>query len=267
MTILQTVQARRAALLSHIENLEARLKEAPDGILIAYRNGSHYKYFQQISSKGSSGKKERHYIPAGQRQFAEQLASKTCDWYDLLDSKEELKTIEQFLQSSQSRIQRKEKHLAQRTSLRNLIQPGKTNDEELQEWQNASYEKNPGHPEHLTVKTIRGEYVRSKSESIIALVLSNHLVPYRYECALPLPSATLYPDFMIMHPVSRQIFLWEHFGMIDNPRYLRNQFEYKIELYVQYGYIPGQNLILTFESSERGIDAQYADLLVKYYFE
>ena len=77
------------------------------------------------------------------------------------------------------------------------------------------YEKNPKYPEHLIHKTVSGIYVRSKSESMIALQLYTEKIPFRYECALQLGETTLYPDFTILHPKTGEIFYWEHFGMMD----------------------------------------------------
>ena len=41
---------------------------------------------------------------------------------------------------------------------------------------------------------------------------------------------------------------WEHEGMMDNPDYAKSAIK-KIELYENNGIFPGENLILTFESS------------------
>ena len=42
------------------------------------------------------------------------------------------------------------------------------------------------HPEHLICKSISGNMVRSKSEMMIDMLLFQHRIPFRYECALVL---------------------------------------------------------------------------------
>lgn len=90
--------------------------------------------------------------------------------------------------------------------------------------------------------------VRSKSESLIAVSLAQHQIPFRYECLLDINGQILYPDFTIMHPISQKIFYWEHFGMMDNFNYAKETL-CKLQLYCENNIIPGKNLITTYETS------------------
>ena len=117
------------------------------------------------------------------------------------------------------------------------------------DWANAAYPTNSKHPEHLIHQTVGGLKVRSKSESLIALSLSQHGIPFRYECLLEIENYPIYPDFTILHPISSTPFYWEHFGMMDNPAYATDAF-HKLQTYCSHGIIPGQNLITTFETSD-----------------
>ena len=269
MNLYQFALKERDSLLSRIKELEDGLQGAPEGVLTCYRNGKSQKLFQQISRPDLPNRIERHYIPSAKKDFARSLAKKTCQWYDLLDAKEELRAVESYLRLHKSDISRKEKRLKKRSGLLQLLreqQKPLPDKNAIDEWQNALFESNPSFQQNLTIKTIRGEYVRSKSESLIAMMLYNHNIPYRYDCALELGSEKIYPDFTILHPVTKQIILWEHFGMIDDPRYLKTKFEYKIELYVPHGYIPFHNLIMTFETKDHAFDVQIADTLINHYF-
>lgn len=98
--------------------------------------------------------------------------------------------------------------------------------------------------------------MRSKSECLIANFLYQRNITYRYEAAIELEgidgfgnkySWKIYPDFTILHPKTREIIIWEHFGMMDNAEYSRSAL-LKINNYINNGYIPGINLICTFES-------------------
>ncbi len=50
--------------------------------------------------------------------------------------------------------------------------------------------------------------------------------------------------------------------MLDNPEYCKSCQE-KIEIYAKYGYFPGENLIITSESSGHGLNLEYVDCLIE----
>ncbi|WP_143085497.1 hypothetical protein [Pseudobutyrivibrio sp. JW11] len=54
-------------------------------------------------------------------------------------------------------------------------------DSEATVWANADYPKNTNYPESLVHPTVGGLMVRSKSESMIAIALSEQQIPFRYE--------------------------------------------------------------------------------------
>ena len=96
--------------------------------------------------------------------------------------------------------------------------------------------------------------VRSKSESIIALCLYTHRIPFHYEERLTLGDVDFYPDFTIRHPVTGETFYWEHVGRPDDATY-RTAFLKKLDLYIVHGIIPDQNLILTWETGDYPLSA------------
>jgi len=116
-------------------------------------------------------------------------------------------------------------------------------------WANADYPKNDKHPENLTHSTVGGLFVRSKSESLIAIALSENNIPFRYENIMSINGIKIAPDFTIMHPLTGKIFLWEHFGLIQNNDYYK-EFANKIRVYTEGNFILGNNLIATFESKD-----------------
>lgn len=95
-------------------------------------------------------------------------------------------------------------------------------------------------------KTKRGEYVRSKSELIIADRLFDAGIPYHYEVACERKNWIIsYPDFLVLNPRTKKEYYWEHFGMMGDPTYLEQALG-KIEKYARYGITLGNNLIATF---------------------
>ena len=119
--------------------------------------------------------------------------------------------------------------------------------EELKNWQQSEFQTNPDHPERRNIPAAGGIMVRSKSEAFIAFALSEHSIPFRYECALDIGFRTLYPDFTIMYPCPGQRKIWEHFGMMDDPEYVHKTAN-KLRTYIENGFIPDKTLFMTFES-------------------
>ena len=116
--------------------------------------------------------------------------------------------------------------------------------------------------------TSSGIRVRSKSEIIIADTYSRLKIPSLYENPIKLRNdgrfITVRPDFTLLNVRTREQFLHEHFGMIDNPQYA-DQFIRKIELYEKNGIFPGKNLLVTWESSTHPLNAMQVELLANEY--
>ncbi|MBQ3061604.1 MAG: hypothetical protein IJD02_04105 [Lachnospiraceae bacterium] len=137
----------------------------------------------------------------------------------------------------------------------------------LLDWINAPYRTNPHHPESLTHKTQSGILVRSKSEAIIAMLLSQHNIPFRYECELVLGPITIYPDFTLKHPSTEKTYYWEHFGLMDNPTYSHNVLT-KLQTYISYGIIPNATLITTYETKAHPLTSDtVSDIISKYFLD
>ncbi len=115
-------------------------------------------------------------------------------------------------------------------------------------------------PEHLIHITPAGEKVRSKSEAIIAGLLYANEIPYCYEKELLLNEKTHYPDFTIARPRDGKIFYWEHFGMVDDPEYLKAMNK-KIEEYRQNGISQWKNLLVSYDA-EQSIDMQMIQKII-----
>lgn len=101
--------------------------------------------------------------------------------------------------------------------------------------------------------TSRNERVRSKSELIIADELYRNEIPYRYEKPLLLESwgksIVFRPDFTVMNKRNGKKYIWEHFGMMDNVEYVERSIR-KLEVYERNGFLLGENLLLTHETSK-----------------
>ena len=103
--------------------------------------------------------------------------------------------------------------------------------------------------------TLSKYFVRSKSEVIIANMLSDREIPFDYEIPLYAKDGTMYlPDFTVIF--NGETYYWEHVGMLDKPSY-KAHWEKKEKWYQKN--FPGQ-LITTYEGKNLSQDA---DTIIK----
>ncbi|MDC7300292.1 hypothetical protein [Agathobacter ruminis] len=148
---------------------------------------------------------------------------------------------------------------------KNWVRPYEmTDDEYAKQWIEEPYERKtqPTGPIHTTTN---GETVRSKSEVLIAERLCHFGVPYRYEQRYYLKGmGNVHPDFTLLNKKTRKVYIWEHFGRVDDAAYWDYNIQ-KIECYVTNGYYPGESLLMTFESLNHPITTQIIDSMIKRY--
>lgn len=131
-------------------------------------------------------------------------------------------------------------------------------------WGEQEYERNRKYPETLVHRTMKGDFVRSKSEVIIANSLFMKGLQYRSEELTKVGKYVFAPDFKILVPSTNQIKLLEHFGMMHDSEY-RKTAMFKIETYLENGYRPYEDILFTFEDLDGNIDAQNLDKLITNY--
>jgi ATP-dependent exoDNAse (exonuclease V) alpha subunit len=119
--------------------------------------------------------------------------------------------------------------------------------------------------EKLIHKTLRNEFVRSKSEVIIANMLTENKVSYEYEKELVIDGIKKIPDFTIEDAESGITWYWEHCGMIHDTAYLKH-WEEKKAFYAAHGIEEGKNLIITYDNKNGGIDSIYIRNIIQQYF-
>lgn len=113
----------------------------------------------------------------------------------------------------------------------------------------------------LIHKTARGEMVRSKSEIVIADCLYHNGIKYEYEKSIELGVSRLLPDFYIIDEDTDDEYIWEHCGMMDDKKY-KERWENKKAIYEKFGYIEGENLIVTYDE-QGSLDSQKIDQIVR----
>lgn len=108
-------------------------------------------------------------------------------------------------------------------------------------------------------RTLRGEYVASKSEVILADYLYLKKISYEYSRPITLGSYTYYPDFTLY--VKNSTVYLEHIGMQEQEDYAV-KWERKRAVYQYYGIIDQFNLICTYDYNG-AIDVQQIDSIFR----
>ncbi|MGN1381597.1 MAG: hypothetical protein ACI4W2_02135 [Eubacterium sp.] len=121
------------------------------------------------------------------------------------------------------------------------------------------------HPEHLKQKTEDGGLVRSKSEAFIYNSLCRANLPFVYELPWTFDGTPVAPDFTILSRKSGQLIIWEHLGLLTSQEYVR-QTQWKLRMYLKSGFMLGDNLIMTADSPENGIDTSEIQKIIHKFF-
>lgn len=258
LTFYEQLLTQSRQLEQQISSLQSQLSQYPEGKLLCARNNTRYKWYL---SDGHSPQ----YLSKENRQLAEQLAAKKYHTALLKDLQREKKATDLYLKYC-PKSRHSEELLADSSGFSELLTPYfHPKSHELLDWMNASYDHSTKYPEQLLHKTISGNLVRSKSESLIDMLLYTHKIPFRYECALQLGDITLYPDFTIRHPYTGIVYYWEHFGRMDDPAYCKNTYS-KLQLYSSHGIIPSIHLITTYETQDHPLSSDTVEKIIQQYF-
>ena len=147
-----------------------------------------------------------------------------------------------------------------------LITPVEPTFNQLQErWYSESYVGKAFKEGMPVILTEKGERVRSKSEKILADFFYRNNIPYKYEKPLSLSGyGIVYPDFTFLSRKLRKEIYWEHEGMMDKPEYAIKAVK-KLNSYQMNGILPGERLILTFETEQDVLNTRIASELADKY--
>ena len=135
------------------------------------------------------------------------------------------------------------------------------------EWYAAPYTGKAFAEGTPVIMSERGERVRSKSEKILADYFFRNDVLYKYEKPLNLSGyGMVFPDFTFFSKKLRKEIYWEHEGMMDKPEYAVKAVK-KLNSYQKNGILPGERLILTFETEQDLLNTSIVKQLVDRYLK
>ncbi|MBR3403612.1 MAG: hypothetical protein IKG67_15380 [Parasporobacterium sp.] len=254
----QQMFEEKIRLQSMIADTKKRLAQLPEGTFFSVRNGNSTKWFTCRNGV-------KNLIRKADRSLAQLLASRTFYQYLLQQLEEELDAVKAYLRNA-GNLNITE-YLNNHEEIRRLISDRPSVAEDVRHWMSTPYEKNPMPYKGTLYPTMKGDLVKSLAEQAIANALFLANIPYRYECRISFRDGKVvfYPDFMIMHPETGEIYLWEHFGMSELTYYCRKNAD-KMYVYFENGFIPGKNLICTAETDTIRLTPAQIQKQIDYYF-
>ena len=255
-----------------LSELAVKISKSPsanvDGSLVSKKQNGTTRLFQRLS------KDKLKYLGADDRQLRILLAQKAYAQKlskAALREKKQLDSCVEILESGKDKngadsadidlvYGRLPDHIRENTGP-SLV----TDDGFAEKWQKEKYQ-NRWMKSDFSYETPRGEKVRSKSEWMIACMLTEAGVPYRYEEVVPLSEdfmVFLYPDFTVLNKRTRKVYYWEHFGRMSDPEYIENSFMPKMNDYYNFDFLPGDRLLMTFESKGHPLDTTSVKRLIE----
>lgn len=107
-----------------------------------------------------------------------------------------------------------------------------------------------------------GKIYRSKSELSIEAELIKYNVDYNYESKIYCANKLYRPDFTITRN-DGSVVIWEHFGMVNDDEYVEKMLVKYVD-YVRQGIVPWDNLVVTFDKKNGGLDVEEIDFIIKH---
>jgi len=259
-TLTPQLKARRLELHNLLTLKLKAQKNTPAGHLrIEQKNGGRRIQFYHCTSTASP---RGAYIPGSQAALARGLAQKDYDQKLIKLLQRELSILDKLLKNPDTKITELYTKLCK--ARQRLITPVTLTDMQyIEAWQKVKWQGRPFAAESPVLTTIRGERVRSKSEVLIADALARLNIPYRYEYPLELKNhRSFHPDFLCLNVRTRKEYLWEHFGMMDDPEYAEKSVG-KLKVFSENNIHPGRNLIITMETKNCPLSPIQIERLIK----
>jgi len=234
---------RQCELQNLISEKTSALSRMPEGVIHIKYNHGYIQYYLRRSTEEKTGR----YLKRTEQDTITLFLQKKYDKQILDAATTELNQISSFLAGYDSEHLRNQ-YLQLDPRVRKYVNPVELPDDlYVKKWSERAYDHLPffeNEPEYYAANGLR---VRSKTEALIADLLTSKNIPFLYEYPLLLSGKRpVYPDFTILDISRRKEIYWEHFGMMDDRDYSRNAL-LKIRDYKHAGHFPGCDLLMTFE--------------------
>ncbi len=263
-TLTPQLKTRRLELHNLLtQKLKSQKNTPPGHLRIEQKNGGRRIQFYHCTSTAHP---RGAYIPGSQAALANRLAQKDYDAKLIKLLQRQLSVLEKLLRLSDAQISGLYTKLC--PARQRLIIPVTLTDQQyIEAWNNIQWQPRAFAADTPVFTTTHGDQVRSKSEVIICDTLARCGIPYRYEFPLELKNhGTFHPDFICLNVRTRQEFIWEHFGIMDEAEYSTNAAG-KLSIYAENNIFPGRNLIITMETKECPLNPRHIENLIKEFLE
>lgn len=207
--------------------------------------------------------KKRTYLPKSNMARIKELAQATYEEKFRKEAQAQIKELEDCIRKLEGGHDVRDVYNNLSPEMKALVTPIDPDEEFARIWQNTPFTSKVKPPKKI-LKTDRGEYVRSKTEQLIANKLYALGIPYHYEKPIFIKSKGeyYYPDFTILNKRTRKVYLWEHMGLLADEEYRVKNLT-KIDDYVTKGYVVGKNFVVTFESYDKTIATETIDAIIR----
>ncbi len=248
--ILDCMEHERKLLKDGIKKAESDIRNFPEGRLRISYQYKKVRYYLLSDGEKGSGK----YIRKEETGLVRALAQKHYNKHFLYAARTEMGKIERAMQQLDGH-DAKDIYNKLPEERKLMVKPYiQTTKMVAEEWQKQPFEASSYEPKEKIYRTKRGEMVRTKSEEILADLLFDLGIPYRYEQLLYLKGGVMKaPDFTLFDAETRKIFYWEHFGLLEDRSYLIRNLK-KVDTYRLNGIYTGKNLIITHEATGVPLD-------------
>ena len=207
-----------------IRTCKHKLSILPSGILRISETKGKVCYYHRKSFQDKNGK----YISKKNTRLIKQLAEREYYFKTLLALEEELKAVDALL-SIKINHPASTVYKSMNPSIKSMITPlEEPVSDAIKRWQSIPNPPMEPWEGSYVLKTKRGEYDGFNQR----------------------------PDFTIMNPTTGQIFIWEHFGMLDRPDYTKRMIN-KLGAYELSGLFPGNGLIVTFDDGSHPLTVDH----------
>lgn len=247
----------------HLQSIIAKAREKdieePEGRLRISVDHGVARYYQCIDDRYGE------YISRENIQLPRQLAQKAYNDTVLKTAEARAKHIARCLKNYND-DELEQLFTSLHPERQKLITPVEPTFSQLQEqWYSEPYVGKAFKEGMPVILTEKGERVRSKSEKILADFFYRNNIPYKYEKPLNLSGyGIVYPDFTFLSRKLRKEIYWEHEGMMDKPEYAIKAVK-KLNSYQMNGILPGERLILTFETEQDVLNTRIVSELADEY--
>ena len=217
-------------------------------------------YYYQLLPKKGNRKKEKRIGISHDTDLIFALVRKMYITKAITFIDKDIKTVEMAIKHYRDfdEVSVMEEFLIKHPELGEGLHHGHQSDDD---WADAYERQKNFYAEDRKHTSAKGVPMLSKNEIYIASRLDHYKIPYRYEASIPHPDVSRIPDFMIRRPRDGKIIYWEHLGLTSDKGYMSGN-ELKFVEYQDADIVPWDNLIVTYDTPDGGIDAKIIEGMI-----